>query len=105
MDQLRECIDQGKPVVLGVLTFPSWDYPSVADTGEIPMPLPGSNPDGGHAVCVVGYELRSRVPGGGVFVFRNSWGTKWARRMGRFGEGYGTLFFDYVRLYGVEALG
>ena len=21
----------------------------------------------------------------------------------RFGEGYGTLFFDYVRLYGLEA--
>ncbi|MCI0462712.1 MAG: C1 family peptidase [Gemmataceae bacterium] len=103
VDQLRAALDQKQPVVLAVKTFSSWDYLSVEDTGEIPMPLPGSHPDGGHAICVLGYELRTGVPGGGVFIFRNSWGSKWARRHGRFGEGYGTLFFDYVRKYGLEA--
>src|ERR1700722_2354540 len=34
------------------------DIPSTADTGEINLPLPLSQPDGGHAVCLVGYELR-----------------------------------------------
>jgi C1A family cysteine protease len=105
VDPLRESIDRGNPVVLSVLTFPSWDYPHVEETGEISMPLPGASPDGGHAVCVVGYELRRGIPGGGAFIFRNSWGRKWARRQGRFGDGYGTLFFDYVRLYGLEAFG
>jgi hypothetical protein len=101
--RLRACIDRKQPVVLSVKTFPSWDYPAVEDTGEIPLPLPGNHPDGGHAVCVVGYELREGVPGGGAFIFRNSWGRKWARRAGRFGEGYGTLFFEYVRSHGLEA--
>jgi C1A family cysteine protease len=100
---LCKSIDQEKPFVLGVLTYDSWDFPAVQATGEIPMPLPGSEEDGGHAVCVVGYELRPGVPGGGAFIFRNSWGKSWPRQEGRFGPGYGTLFFDYVRLYGVGA--
>ncbi len=62
---LRSCVP--------LLTFPNWDFPTVADTGEIPMPLPRSNPDGGHAICLVGYEVRTGVPGGGSFLFRNSW--------------------------------
>lgn len=40
---------------------------------------------GGHAVLVVGYDLRSRL-----FTFKNSWGTEWGR------NGYGTIPFDYV---------
>ena len=60
-------VPQGKPVALGVLTYPNWDYPSVQETGEIAMPLPRMQPDGGHAVCVVGYELRADVPGRGSY--------------------------------------
>jgi C1A family cysteine protease len=101
--EIRARLDQGKPVVLGVLTFPNWDYPSVSDTGEVTMPLPRTAPDGGHAICVVGYEERAGVPGGGAFIFRNSWGRKWARSHGRYGAGYGTLYFGYVRLYGIDA--
>jgi hypothetical protein len=101
--RLRQLLDEKRPVVLSVKTFASWDYPSVTDTGEITMPLPGNQPDGAHAVCLVGYELRDEAPGGGAFVFRNSWGREWARRKGRFGEGYGSLFFDYVKKYALEA--
>ncbi len=100
---IRTRLDNGRPVVLSVKTFSSWDFPSVALTGEIPMPLPGSISDGGHAICVVGYELNSNVPGGGAFIIRNSWGTTWAKQSGRFGDGYGTLFFEYVKKYGLEA--
>jgi hypothetical protein len=103
VQRLRERIDQQQPVVLSVKTFPCWDHPAVESTGEVPLPVPGTRPDGGHAVCVVGYELRDDIAGGGAFVFRNSWGRKWARRKGRFGEGYGTLAFDYVTKYGLEA--
>ncbi|MEO8498923.1 MAG: C1 family peptidase [Planctomycetota bacterium] len=102
-DRIQQQLDAQRPVVLSVLTFPSWDFATVADTGEIPMPIPGDKPDGGHAICVVGYELNPRFPGGGAFVFRNSWGTTWAKPQGRFGVGYGTLFFDYVKKYGMEA--
>ena len=103
LDRLREMLDDQRPVVISVLTFPSWDYPTVADTGEITMPLPGDGPDGGHAVCLVGYEVDARHPGGGAFIFRNWWAPSWAKTQGRFGAGYGTLYFAYVKKYGIEA--
>ena len=78
-------------------TYLNWDFQVVQETGEIPMPLPGATPDGGHAIVLVGYELHPRAPGGGAFIFRNSWGKDWARLRGRHGGGYGTLFFDYVK--------
>ncbi len=102
VDAIRGNLDEGRPVVVGVLTFPEWDLPSVAETGEIILPLPLSPPDGGHAVCLVGYELRPDAPGGGVFLFRNSWSRSWASRS-RHRAGYGTLFFEYVRQYALEA--
>ena len=102
-DAIRKRLDAGRPVVLSVKTFPSWDFPSVGQTGEIAMPFPGSNSDGGHAICVVGYELNANVPGGGAFIIRNSWGKSWAKPHGRFGAGYGTLFFEYIKKYGLEA--
>jgi Papain family cysteine protease len=102
VNALRAQLDQGRPVVIGVLTFSNWDIPSAADTGEINLPLPLSQPDGGHAVCLIGYELRPNAPGGGAFLFRNSWGKNWAAKS-RYKPGYGTLFFEYVRQYAVEA--
>jgi hypothetical protein len=102
VDAIRRHLDEGQPVVVGVLTFSNWDFPSVADTGEISLPLPLSQPDGGHAVCLVGYEPRPNVPGGGVFVFRNSWNKSWATGS-QYRPGYGTLFFEYVRQYALEA--
>ncbi len=103
--RLRKSLDDKKPVVLSVYTFPSWDFPVVAETGEITMPLPGADDDGAHAVCLAGYELNDRAPGGGAFVFRNSWGRSWAKRRGRYGPGYGVLPFQYVKQYGIEAFG
>lgn len=100
--KIRDRLDAGQPVVLSVKTFSSWDFPTVGDTGEVPMPLPGSVSDGGHAICVVGYELNPRFPGGGAFIIRNSWGKTWGK-LSRFAPGYGTLFFDYVKKYSLEA--
>jgi C1A family cysteine protease len=103
VEHLQQLLKEGKPVVLSVLTFPLWDFPVVEQTGEITLPLPETQPDGAHAVCLVGYELNDRLPGGGAFLFRNSWGRKWAQRGGRFGPGHGTLLFEYVNLYAMEA--
>jgi C1A family cysteine protease len=46
--------------------------------------------------------LRPNAPGGGVFLFRNSWGKTWAAQS-RHQAGNGTLFFEYVRQHAVEA--
>lgn len=105
-DPARLCrlLDKGRPVAVGVETFDAWDYPNATMYGEIYMPLPNETRDGGHAVVIVGYELREGIPGGGRFIFRNSWGSGWAAN-GDFGPGYGTLFFDYLRNHGLEAVG
>jgi C1A family cysteine protease len=80
VDAIRRHLDEGRPVVVGVLTFSEWDLHAVAGTGEIILPVPGSLQDGGHAICLAGYELRPDAPGGGVFLFRNSWSQSWASR-------------------------
>lgn len=99
---LCRALDDRRPVVVGVETFRHWDFPNVQENGEIAMPLPNELPDGGHALVLVGYELREGIPGGGRFMFRNAWGEEWAAR-GQFGPGYGTLYFDYLRHHGLEA--
>ncbi len=97
IDGLRKRLDAREPIVFSVRTFRNWDFQVMQETGEIPMPLPGATPDGGHAIVLVGYELNLTAPGGGAFLFRNSWGKDWGRLRGRHGGGYGTLFFDYVK--------
>jgi hypothetical protein len=45
----------------------------------------------GHSIVLVGYRKHAAYPGGGYFVFRNSWGTG-------FGDaGYGYMSFAYVK--------
>ena len=95
--ELRERLDAKEPIVFSVRTFRNWDFQVVQETGEISMPLPGATPDGAHAIVLVGYELNPTAPGGGAFIFRNSWGKDWGRLRGKYSGGYGRLFFDYVR--------
>jgi hypothetical protein len=102
VDKLCAALKEQRPVVLSVLTFPGWDFPNVQLSGEIAMPFPGEQSDGGHAICLVGYFDDAALPGGGAFLFRNSWGKTFGRRS-LFAAGYGTLPFDYVAHYGLEA--
>lgn len=59
----------------------------IRDLGKAPS---GSLVDG-HSVVLVGYALHSQFPGGGYFIFRNSWGPTWGDR------GHGYISFDYLR--------
>ena len=56
-----------------------------APGGIVPMPEPGCEYLGGHAICMVGFDRRNHM-----FKFANSWGTQWGDR--GFGHiGYATL--------------
>lgn len=78
--------------------FPSWYYSAaVRRTGDIPLPPPGEQDIGGHAICLVGYQDDGTSPGGGRFRFRNSWGPSWGA------NGYGTIPYDLVAFYGNAA--
>src|SRR5262249_40103160 len=83
IDGLREGLDATQPMVFSVRPSRKWASQVVHETGETPMPLPGLTSEEGHAVVLVGYELTPNAPGGGAFIFRNSWGKDWARLRGR----------------------
>jgi len=82
-------------------TSNNWNTPVAALYGKVLDPPPTSIADGGHAVCVTGFEPDPGEPAGGHFVFRNSWGAGWGRRLPKapyFGPqaGYGQVSATYV---------
>ena len=57
----------------------------------IPLPKPGEEMQGGHAILCVGYDNAKRV-----FIIRNSWGTSWGDK------GYAYLPYDFMRGHAYE---
>lgn len=71
-------LSRGKPVAFAVPVYDYWFAEPVRSSGDVRLPLPGEPLAGGHAMCMVGYELDETTPGGGCFLVRNSWGEDWA---------------------------
>lgn len=84
-DQLRGCLASGFPFVFGFTVYESFESPTVAKTGRVPLPTPLESPIGGHAVMAVGYDDARAW-----FIVRNSWGPAWGMR------GYFTMPYDYL---------
>jgi len=110
----------GNPVGVGLAVYQlAWYNALARSRGEItlpPMDTSGVTPTildtylGGHAVTIVGYrdnevedDEESYRPGGGYFVFRNSWGEDWARG-NDFAPGYGYLPYEYLWRFCLEAV-
>jgi C1A family cysteine protease len=70
--QMKGCLASGFPFVFGFSVYESFESPSVARTGRMPMPGPDERLIGGHAVLAVGYDDRSAR-----FTCMNSWSTRW----------------------------
>ena len=85
LDDMQVCLAEGVPFVMGISVFDSFESGAVAKDGIVPMPEPDESCLGGHAVCVVGYDMAKQT-----FLIRNSWGTDWGM------AGYFTLPFEYV---------
>jgi len=83
--QLKGCLASGYPFVFGFTVYESFEDPQVAKTGHAPMPKPGEQTLGGHAVMAVGYDDARQW-----FLVRNSWGPNWGLK------GYFTLPYLYV---------
>jgi hypothetical protein len=66
-----------QPVVFGAALYDSFLTDAVKKSGNVPMPKPLKEKEvGGHAMCIVGYDL-DRDGGFGCYEVRNSWGKKW----------------------------
>jgi C1A family cysteine protease len=113
-------IAAGRPVAVGVTTFrAAWDGNGFVEaTGEVQLPLTRTASDGsvelldevsgGHAIALVGYvdtpdpaEVEFR-PGGGYFIFKNSWGMGWAAQS-PISPGFGILPYEYLERYNQDA--
>lgn len=97
---LKRALAEGRCVALSVYTYHFWTDDYAWREGGISLPL-GIEPDGAHAVCLVGYRDNDEDHGDGYFVFKNSWQTKWG--YGRPDPGYGSLPYRYVLREAIEA--
>jgi len=80
------------PFIAGIDVYESWFTDKVSRTGMIPMPKKSDQYQGGHAVCIIGYDDTKKL-----FKFKNSWGNGWGN------GGYGHLTYDYMKQYCVDA--
>jgi C1A family cysteine protease len=55
--------------------FESFESDEAARTGIIPMPKPGEQQLGGHALLCVGYDDDRES-----YIFQNSWGSDWGNK-------------------------
>jgi hypothetical protein len=68
------------------------DYPRSANTGSNPPMFDG------HSIDLVGFREAKSFPGGGYFIFRNSFGPSFGS------NGYGFVSFQYLRSYANDAI-
>lgn len=68
---IQTSIHNHRPVVFGFTVYESFESQAVADSGVVPMPLPGEQILGGHAVLAMGWKPINNTV---YFEVRNSWG-------------------------------
>ena len=85
LTQMKGCLASGYPFVFGFSVYASFESPTVAQTGVVPMPQPNEQLLGGHAVLAVGYDDAQQR-----FTVRNSWGPNWGT------AGYFTIPYAYL---------
>jgi C1A family cysteine protease len=86
IDDIKQAIAQGIPVVFGISVYQSFESATVEKTGTVPTPKKGEKLLGGHAMLVVGYDDTAQR-----FIVRNSWGRFWGKK------GYCTLTYTYMK--------
>jgi C1A family cysteine protease len=82
---MKQALAAGFPVVVGFDAFSAIERADVERTGVLPMPSPGEQPIGGHAVLLVGYDDSAST-----WLCRNSWGPDWGQ------GGYFTMPYAYL---------
>ena len=96
---LKRALASGHCVGLSVYTYHFWTDDFAWREGTISLPL-AIEPDGAHAICLVGYRDYGEDHGDGYFVFKNSWDTRWG--YGRPDPGYGNLPYRYILKEAIE---
>lgn len=98
VDKVVSYLDQQIPVAFGGWWFKQGNWSTKLIHGVQVMDVPPISQKAalladGHSVALVGYRRDTAFPGGGYFIFRNSWGASWGD------HGYGYMPFAYVLDY------
>lgn len=99
---LQQALADGSPIAFSVPVYSGWFAEPTHSSGDVRLPLPGEKVEGGHAMCMVGYEVDAAVPGGGYFLVRNSWGPGWGRD-NPVAAGHARIPFAFISQYGKSA--
>ena len=91
LEMKRSLVVNG-PFLTGVKVFDCWFSKKASKSGVIPWPKKSDKLEGGHAVCIVGFDDKKAF-----FKFKNSWSSKWADK------GYGYLPYRYMENYCSDA--
>jgi C1A family cysteine protease len=86
-EDIVRSLDNNMPVVIGVDVFDSFLSLTKEDS-VVKVPTTNDKLSGGHAMCVVGYNLENNM-----FLLKNSFGTDWGD------GGYCWMPFDYLDYY------
>jgi C1A family cysteine protease len=92
LKSIQQVLDSGRPVAVGC-RWPSNFKTETIHGIQIMKTPPASGVFDGHSIDLVGYKASNLFPGGGYFIFRNSYGTGFGA------EGYGFMSFDYASKY------
>jgi len=91
VDEMKESLHANGPFVAGVeVYYEAWN--AAERSGKVRMPGENDILEGGHAICIVGYDDKNRL-----FKFKNSWSDKWGAK------GYGYLPYDYMKKHLMDA--
>ena len=85
LGQMKGCLAEGFPFVLGFTVYDGFESAAVAKTGVLNLPASSEKVVGGHAVLAVGYDDAAQR-----FIIRNSWGGTWGMK------GYFTMPYAYL---------
>ena len=87
----------GRPAAVGVRWPNNFQTETIHGIQLMKTP-PANEVFDGHSIDLVGYKASNAFPGGGYFIFRNSYGTGFGA------DGYGFMSFDYAKKYVNDAV-
>jgi C1A family cysteine protease len=86
VDSMKVNLAANRALVLGFTV-----YSNMGNSGDVALPGVFSRVQGGHAICLVGYDDAYRIGDSvGAFKFANSWTAGWGH------AGYGFLPYDFI---------
>jgi len=103
----KAALKAGQPVATGIWWLENFEtvtiervpllkeYPRTANSNSDPSQDPMYD---GHSIDLVGFHEGKEFPGGGYFIFRNSFGPGFGQ------DGYGFVSFKYIRDYANDAI-